>query len=682
MINAAIVGAGDWGQRLVASVQGQSDCIRFSGVVSRTPDRVAAFAAQHGLTIHSDLQRALAYYRAGAFPRDALSIDGQDLAGLVRVYEQLDEPDSAEAVARFHDGAPERWQATEIPLLPQVLASRGRVADAVRVAQAWAERQVRGGHVQATALAKLELADLLLREGRSQATLREATEVDSLARSLTMTDERISAGTLRGRALLALGDRPRALRALKAAGALAAGHPTADGVFTTQVVLGDALAANGRPQAALAAYDRAARTVEHITVGLRGDVDRAGYRERHLRPFDGALRVLLGTPDPAPPALDAGVLWSQRRKAATLALATTDAARRPAPLDRAALQRRLGPREALVDYVVTDSLVAAIVVTDRRAAVVRLPMTRESASALVAQLRRPLVTTFAGRLDLSRAPYDLGLAHTLYAGLVRPLERALGGRDHWLIAPDGPLYALPFEALVTRVAPEGGVVYAASEYLIDRIQVTYLPSAQFLAPAAERAKPLAGARMLAVAGNAPGSAREVAAVRDAFSPVPVRVLSRGAATETALRTQGPRYTVIHVATHAEANNTDPLASHLRLAPEGDNDGYLHSNEIASIHWRARLVVLSACETLGGRLYGGEGLMGLARAFLAGGAGAVVATQWPVGDGSADVMDAFYRRLAAGSPPDAALRAAQIALRRAPATSHPFFWGSFVLVQGR
>src|SRR5205814_1210531 len=83
---------------------------------------------------------------------------------------------------------------TEIPLLPEVLASRGRVADAVRVAQAWAERQTRGGHVQATALAKLELADLLLREGRSQATLREATAVDSLARSLTLTDERIRAG--------------------------------------------------------------------------------------------------------------------------------------------------------------------------------------------------------------------------------------------------------------------------------------------------------------------------------------------------------------------------------------------------------------------------------------------------------------------------------------------------------
>ena len=40
------------------------------------------------------------------------------------------------------------------------------------------------------------------------------------------------------------------------------------------------------------------------------------------------------------------------------------------------------------------------------------------------------------------------------------------------------------------------------------------------------------------------------------------------------------------------------------------------------------------------------------------------------------------QLAAGSTPEAALRDAQLALRRTPATSHPFCWGGFVLVQGR
>jgi len=108
----------------------------------------------------------------------------------------------------------------------------------------------------------------------------------------------------------------------------------------------------------------------------------------------------------------------------------------------------------------------------------------------------------------------------------------------------------------------------------------------------------------------------------------------------------------------------------------------HPHSHAGTRWRTRLVVLSACETFGGRLYEGEGLMGLARAFLASGAEAVVATQWPVGAGSADVMDVFYHGLSAGHTPEAALRDAQLALRRNPATSHPFYWGGFALVRGR
>lgn len=59
MINAVIVGAGDWGQRLVKSVQGKSDAIRFVAAVTRTPARICAFAAEYNLRVHGDYTRAL-----------------------------------------------------------------------------------------------------------------------------------------------------------------------------------------------------------------------------------------------------------------------------------------------------------------------------------------------------------------------------------------------------------------------------------------------------------------------------------------------------------------------------------------------------------------------------------------------------------------------------------------------
>src|SRR5688572_726596 len=54
MIDAAIVGMGRWGQRLVESVQGKSERIRFTAGTTRSLDKVGDFAARHGIALHAD----------------------------------------------------------------------------------------------------------------------------------------------------------------------------------------------------------------------------------------------------------------------------------------------------------------------------------------------------------------------------------------------------------------------------------------------------------------------------------------------------------------------------------------------------------------------------------------------------------------------------------------------------
>jgi len=59
VFNLAIVGAGAWGKKLIGSVQGKSDTVRFTRAVTRTPSKVEEFAAQNGIALSDDYRTIL-----------------------------------------------------------------------------------------------------------------------------------------------------------------------------------------------------------------------------------------------------------------------------------------------------------------------------------------------------------------------------------------------------------------------------------------------------------------------------------------------------------------------------------------------------------------------------------------------------------------------------------------------
>ena len=96
------------------------------------------------------------------------------------------------------------------------------------------------------------------------------------------------------------------------------------------------------------------------------------------------------------------------------------------------------------------------------------------------------------------------------------------------------------------------------------------------------------------------------------------------------------------------------------------------------------VVLSACETGGGSIQDGEGVLGIRRAFRAAGARTLVMSLWRGGD--ADTMEwmaRFYAHLLAGRSSATATRAASLDLlarqRAKGRTPDPITWGAFVAV---
>ena len=145
-----------------------------------------------------------------------------------------------------------------------------------------------------------------------------------------------------------------------------------------------------------------------------------------------------------------------------------------------------------------------------------------------------------------------------------------------------------------------------------------------------------------------------------------------------------RSAILHFATHGRIDSRIPRLSGLMLSrvdPQGrPREGFLSLGDVYNLHLSARLAVLSGCGTALGREVRGEGLTGLTRAFLYAGAERVVASLWNVRDrATAELMKTFYRLLLQERvPPAAALRQAQLSLRRDRRWRDPFYWAPFVI----
>ena len=149
--------------------------------------------------------------------------------------------------------------------------------------------------------------------------------------------------------------------------------------------------------------------------------------------------------------------------------------------------------------------------------------------------------------------------------------------------------------------------------------------------------------------------------------------------------------VIHFATHSIPDEDSPLLSKILLAKETSdvsegNDGVLQSYEIYNTKLPyARLAVLSSCESGIDRYYKGEGMMSLARSFMAAGVPTVVASLWKAdSDATAKLMIEFHRlKQQEHLTVVESLRRAKLEMLRNQDERfrHPYFWSAFVVTGG-
>lgn len=277
----------------------------------------------------------------------------------------------------------------------------------------------------------------------------------------------------------------------------------------------------------------------------------------------------------------------------------------------------------------------------------------ERQTEILRQLYGLLIAPIAGHLPRPASPgrvifipQDL-LFLVPFPALLDPKNQPL--LDHWMPA------TAPALGILDALPPPAGGAWAGSEVLVAGNPA--------LPPGYESYSDLQGAE------------REAVAVAERLG---ARPLLREAATKEALIAAMPQTRLIHIASHGllEHGRERDIPGALLLASEM-GDGLLTAREIATLKLRADLVVLSACETGSGRITG-DGVVGLARAFLGAGARGVVVSLWQVGDeATAPLMDDFYGFLAQGEDPAKALRASMLAARRR--NPDPRTWAAFTFI---
>jgi CHAT domain-containing protein/Flp pilus assembly protein TadD len=207
---------------------------------------------------------------------------------------------------------------------------------------------------------------------------------------------------------------------------------------------------------------------------------------------------------------------------------------------------------------------------------------------------------------------------------------------------------------------------------------------------------LADVTQLRSACPLPDTAYELRCVARSLGAAPETVVLGKDMTETAVKAAPlDRYRIVHFATHGllagetaqfAKDRAEPalLMSPPASATEAD-DGLLTASEVAGLKLDADWVVLSACNTAGGREPGAEALSGLARAFFYAGARALLVSHWYVDSYAATMLTSrTFAEMRGGTAVGRAeaFRRAMVALVNDdahPWNAHPSRWAPFVVV---
>lgn len=396
------------------------------------------------------------------------------------------------------------------------------------------------------------------------------------------------------------------------------------------------------------------------------------------------------------------------------------------------------PSDAILEFMVTEKKLILFVVTKANVRQGDQPsnsIIRQDIDCEIYELNigedelKTLIDQFRIRVAHPEGVVDRR-ARELYDLLLGKAQSQLAGMKTLIIIPDGILWNLPFQALMSS---EG-------RYLLEDFAIYYVPSLtalremqklsernSLLRKSSAPDQIVGPARLevrmpsLLAVGNptvcenedcnrapyrssnfAPlwGSERLAKKLSVLYGPNRSRLFVGKLAQEATIKREASNYEVIHIGAHGVFDNENPIYSFLALSPSGGakssqisdvptgvEDGFLEVWELMDLQLKAELMILSSCDTARGEVRKGEGIVGFSWAALLAGCPTVIVGQWEVDEtATSELMYDFHKRwrvekLAKQAHINVAsnLQQSALALLRNKKYSHPYYWAGFTTI---
>ena len=262
-----------------------------------------------------------------------------------------------------------------------------------------------------------------------------------------------------------------------------------------------------------------------------------------------------------------------------------------------------------------------------------------------------------------------------YDAVVGPIVDMLGPQDdEMVIVPNGALCFTPWAAVIESIRIRT-VPSLTSYQLILNVPEGHHNKTGALLVGNPCLKDLKG-----VWHDLPCAQKEVESIASILNTTP---LVGRQATKAEVMKQMSSVGLIHIAAHG-----NELTGEIALSPNPGwtsqfpqkKDFILKMSDVQAANLRARLVVLSCCHSGRGRILKGEGVVGIARAFLAAGARSVLVALWAIDDEATMVfMKSFYQHLKEGKPASVAVHQSIKCLRESKKFSEMRYWAPFQII---